>query len=100
MKKYDPIKIQLKSLTIHMITMDFFLNTEEEADKTSIHSINATNEISMIDDDNFIQKYYAQCFCQITMKMYLLDQNMIQRNKRLVFTILFVCVVRSMYGGY
>ena len=37
----------------------FLLNTEEEACVTSIHSINATNDISMNDDDNFIHKYYA-----------------------------------------
>ena len=35
------------------------LNIEEEADVTSIHSINETNDISMNDDDNFIHKYYA-----------------------------------------
>ena len=35
------------------------LNTYEEADVTSIHSINATNDISMNDDYNFIHKYYA-----------------------------------------
>ena len=35
------------------------LNTEEEANAKSIHSINATNDISMKDDDNFIHKYYA-----------------------------------------
>ena len=36
-----------------------FFDTEEEADVTSIKSINATNNISMNDDDNFIHKYYA-----------------------------------------
>ena len=35
------------------------INTATEEDITSIHSINATNNISIIDDDNFIQKYYA-----------------------------------------
>ena len=28
-------------------------------DVTSIHSINAINDISIKDDDNFIHKYYA-----------------------------------------
>ena len=37
----------------------FLLNTEEEADVTPIHYMNATNDISMNDDDNFIHKYYA-----------------------------------------
>ena len=32
------------------------LNTEEEVEVTSINSINATNEISINDDDNFIHK--------------------------------------------
>ena len=35
-------------------------NTEEEADSTSIHSINVTNDTTIKDDDNFIHKYYAQ----------------------------------------
>ena len=35
------------------------LNTVEEADVTSIHSINVANNISMNDDDSSIQKYYA-----------------------------------------
>ena len=35
------------------------LNTEEETDVTSINYINATNDISMIDDGNVIHKYYA-----------------------------------------
>ena len=35
------------------------LNTREEADVISIHSINSTNDISMNDDDNYIHKYYA-----------------------------------------
>ena len=35
------------------------LNIEEEADLSSIHSINATNDISMNYDDNLIHKYYA-----------------------------------------
>ena len=34
-------------------------NTKEELDGTSIPSINWANDISMNDDDNFIQKYYA-----------------------------------------
>ena len=36
-----------------------FFNTEEESGVISIHSINATNDISMIDDGNFIHKYYV-----------------------------------------
>ena len=36
------------------------LNNEQEADFTSIHSINATNNISMNDDENLIHKYNAQ----------------------------------------
>ena len=36
------------------------LNTEEEADFTSIHSINATNDTSIKDDETFMHKYYAQ----------------------------------------
>ena len=35
------------------------LNTEEGADVTSLKSINATNDISMIDDENVMHKYYA-----------------------------------------
>ena len=35
------------------------LNTEEEADVTSIHYVNTTNDTSMNDYDNFIHKYYA-----------------------------------------
>ena len=38
------------------------LNTEEKSYVTSIHSINATNDLSMKDDDNFIHKYYAPFF--------------------------------------
>ena len=58
------------------------LNTEEEGYVTSMHSINATYDISISIDfyDNFILKYYAPFFCQIITKMYLLDQNMIQQN--------------------
>ena len=35
------------------------LNSEVEFDATSIHYINATNDISIKDYDNFIHKYYA-----------------------------------------
>ena len=35
------------------------VNTEEEAIVTSIHSINAPNNISMNADDNVIHKHYA-----------------------------------------
>ena len=34
-------------------------NAEEEADVTSIHYINATNDICINDDDNFIHKHYV-----------------------------------------
>ena len=37
-----------------------WFNTAEEADSTSIHSINVTNDTTIKDDDNFIHKYYAQ----------------------------------------
>ena len=37
------------------------LNIEEEAYVRSINDINATNEISINDDDNVIHKYYAPC---------------------------------------
>ena len=33
------------------------LNTKEEADITSIHSINATNDIYMNDDEKVIHRY-------------------------------------------
>ena len=35
------------------------VNTKEELYVTSIHYINETNEISMNDDDKYINKYYA-----------------------------------------
>ena len=35
------------------------LSIEEEADVTSIQYINAINDISTSDDENFIYKYYA-----------------------------------------
>ena len=35
------------------------LNTEEEADVTSIKYINANNYISINDDENFSHKYYS-----------------------------------------
>ena len=57
------------------------LNTEEESYVTSIHSINATNNISMYYDDNFIHKYYAPFYHQRIMQRYLLYYNMIQRNE-------------------
>ena len=38
------------------------LDTKEEADVTSIHFVNATNDISMNDDENFIHEYYAPFF--------------------------------------
>ena len=59
-------------------------NTEEEADVTSIHYINATNEISINDDDNSIHKYYALLLSSGIMRMYRLYQNIIQQNKELI----------------
>ena len=41
------------------MTMKKKINTEEEAYFTSIHYNNANNDISINDDDNFINKYYA-----------------------------------------
>ena len=35
------------------------LNIEEKVDVTSIHYINANNDISMNDDENYMHKYYA-----------------------------------------
>ena len=35
------------------------LNIDEEAYITYIHYINTTNDISMNDDENYMQKYYA-----------------------------------------
>ena len=35
------------------------LNIEEEADVASIHYINATNDISTNNDENYMHKYYA-----------------------------------------
>ena len=35
------------------------LNIEEKADVTNIHSINATNNISMNNDEHCIHRYYA-----------------------------------------
>ena len=35
------------------------INTEEEADVTSIQSMNRTNDISINEDEIFIHKYYA-----------------------------------------
>ena len=38
---------------------NILLDTEEEVNVTSIHPINATNDISMNDYDNSLHKYYA-----------------------------------------
>ena len=57
------------------------LDTEEEADVTSINSINATNDVSINDDGNLsinIMHYFNH---KIIMNMYLLDHNMIQKNE-------------------
>ena len=64
--------------------VNHLINAEEEAFVTSIHSINVTNYIYMNNDDNFIHKYYAPFFCQRTMKIYLQEHNMIQRNGQFV----------------
>ena len=55
------------------------LNTEKEADVTSIDYINETNDTSMMKilSINMMQHF----ICQITMNMYLLDQNMIQKDE-------------------
>ena len=58
-KKYHLISVQQKNSIMYVMTMKKSLNTEEEADVTSINSINATNDISMKYDGNFIHKYYA-----------------------------------------
>ena len=42
----------------------------------------------MNDDDNYIHKYYAPLYHQITKDMYLQDQNMIQRNEEFVVKII------------
>ena len=39
--------------------LNHVLYIQEEADVTSIHYINASNDISMNDDENYVQKYYA-----------------------------------------
>ena len=57
------------------------LNIEEYYDVTKIHSINATNDKYINDDDNYMHKYYARVYHQIIMKMYLLDQNMTKQNE-------------------
>ena len=57
------------------------LNIEEEAYVTSIHSINAANDISMNNDENYIHKYYAPFYHQRIMNMFLLYHNIIQRNE-------------------
>ena len=36
----------------------------------------------MNDDDNFIHNIMHHFFCQITMKMYILDKNIIKQNKQ------------------
>ena len=57
------------------------LNIEEEADVTPVHSTDATNEISMNDDENYMHKYYAPFYHQRILKMYILNQNMIKQNE-------------------
>ena len=53
---------------------------KKEADTTSIHYINATNDTPMNYDKKFSHKEYAP-FCQRITDMYLLGQNMIQKNE-------------------
>ena len=60
------------------------LNTEEEADVTYIQYINGTNGISTSDDKNFRSKGVTNFYHQKIMKIYLLDQNMIQQNEEYV----------------
>ena len=50
---------------------------------TSIHYINATNDISMNDGDKLSINIMHHFYHQRIMNMYLLDQNMIQRNGEL-----------------
>ena len=45
----------------------------------------------MNENDNCIHKYYAPFFGQTTMNMYLLYQNMIQKNKHFV-------VIKNYFG--
>ena len=54
------------------------LNIEQEADITSIHSINEANGISMNDNENLSINIMHHFYHQRILKMYLLDQNMIQ----------------------
>ena len=53
-------------------------------DISSIHSINANNEISMNDDKILSINIMPHFYFQRTMKMYLQDQNMIQRNEEFI----------------
>ena len=47
-------------------------------------------------DDNFIHKYYATFFCQRIMKIYLLDQNMIQQTKQFILIkTLFIFIIKQ-----
>ena len=52
----------------------------EESDVTYIHSINATNDTSMNNDDNYMHKYYAPFLSSNNHKYFLLYYNMIQPN--------------------
>ena len=60
------------------------INAEEEADVTSIHYINVTNDISMSYDDNLSINIIHHFYHRIIMKKYLLDHNMIHKNKEFV----------------
>ena len=60
------------------------LNTEEEADVTSIQSINRSNDTSMHNDENLSINIMQRFNNKIIMNMYLLDQNMIQQNEEYV----------------
>ena len=66
------------------------LNTEEEADVTSIQSINRSNDTSMHNDENVSINIMQRFNHKKIMNMYLLDQNMIQQNEEyVVIKILF-----------
>ena len=60
------------------------LNTEEEADVTSIYYINGTNYLSMNDDKHLSINIMHHFYHQIITKMYLLYHNMIQKNEEYV----------------
>ena len=91
-----------KEITSHQISVKLIdherddngtslVNTYKELYVKSIHSINATNDISMNDNDNYIHKYYVPFYHQRTMKIFLQDQNIIQQNKEFI-------IIKHYYG--